>query len=218
MSLLYTNPLANEKDIEDFILEGQAQLRCTGKSLIMQNTLSPNLGQKANYVLWCPETFPTNIRITWEFRPLGQEGLSMIFFGAKGVEGQELFDKDLQTRDGIYNQYHHGDINTFHLSYYRRKEEDEKAFHTCNLRKSHGFHLVAQGADPLPNAYPNMEFYKLTLDYRPEYISFSINGLRVLEFFDDGKAYGPHLKDGKLGFRQLAPLTGEYRNLKVFKL
>ncbi len=134
------------------------------------------------------------------------------------MEGQELFDNSLQTRSGIYNQYHHGDINTFHLSYYRRKETDEKAFHTCNLRKSYGFHLVAQGADPLPNAYHNMEFYKLTLDYKPDYISFSINDLRLLEFFDDGETFGPQLQDGKLGFRQLAPLIGEYRNLKVFKL
>jgi hypothetical protein len=218
MSLLYTNSLANEKNLEDFILEGQAQLNCTGKSLVMQNTLSPALGQKANYVLWCPETFPPNIRITWEFRPLSEEGLSMIFFGAKGMEGQELFDNGLQTRSGIYNQYHHGDINTFHLSYYRRKEADEKAFHTCNLRKSYGFHLVAQGADPLPNAYHNMKFYKLALDYKPDYISFSINGLKLLEFFDDGETFGPQLQDGKLGFRQLAPLIGEYRNLKVFKL
>ncbi|MDE7254479.1 MAG: YesU family protein [Acetatifactor sp.] len=25
--------------------------------------------QKANYVLWCPEDFPENVRIEWKFQP-----------------------------------------------------------------------------------------------------------------------------------------------------
>ncbi|MBV2240591.1 YesU family protein [Bacillus inaquosorum] len=41
-----------------------------------------------------------------------------------------------------------GDINALHLSYFRRKYAEERAFRTCNLRKSRGFHLAAMGADP----------------------------------------------------------------------
>jgi len=32
------------------------------------------------------------------------------------------------------------------------------------------------------------------------------------------KTYGPLLEDGKIGFRQMAPLVAEYANLKVYEL
>lgn len=38
-------------------------------------------------------------------------------------------------------------------SCYRRKQRSERAFRTCNLRKSKGFYLVKQGADPIPGAW-----------------------------------------------------------------
>lgn len=44
-------------------------------------------------------------------------------------------------------QYHHGDLDAYNVSYYRRRANSERAFHLCNLRKSHRFRLVAQGAD-----------------------------------------------------------------------
>nr|WGD69384.1 DUF1961 family protein [Bacillus subtilis] len=35
------------------------------------------------------------------------------------------------------------------------------------------------------------------------YVHFSINGLPILEWMDDGKTYGPVLTKGKIGFRQM---------------
>ncbi|MBR5009929.1 MAG: DUF1961 family protein, partial [Clostridia bacterium] len=113
---------------------------------------------------------------------------------------------------------HHGDINAFHLSFFRRKEPDERAFHTCNLRKSYGFYLVAQGADPIPNVEDVTRFYELSLVKRGFDISFSVNGLEVLRFTDDGTEYGPLLGGGCIGLRQLAPMIGEYSDLKVYEI
>ena len=81
----------------------------------------------------------------------------MMFFAAQGRNGENLFDPQLQKRTGEYIQYHHGDINAFHVSYFRRKEPDERAFHTCNLRKSYGFYLVCQGADPAADSGADAE-------------------------------------------------------------
>ena len=114
--------------------------------------------------------------------------------------------------------YHHGDINAFHVSYFRRKEPDERAFHTCNLRKSYGFHLVTQGADPIPDASEDAQWYSLKLEKDKNFVRFYVNDLKVFEFEDDGKTYGALLKGGCIGFRQLAPMIGEYRNLKVYKI
>ena len=143
--LIYENKLSCEKDVEGFVLEGSANLSFPEGKLRMENALSAAEGQKANYVLWCPEDFPSDVRIEWKFRPIKEPGLAILFFAAKGRNGEDIFADSLAERTGEYVQYHHGDIDAFHVSYFRRKEPDERALHTCNLRKSYGFHLVSQG-------------------------------------------------------------------------
>lgn len=216
--LLYDNPLCCETDIAKFSLEGSADIQFQDEAMVMQNKLANELGQKANYVLWCPINFPADVQIEWDFKPLTNSGLCMLFFAASGIHGEDLFDRTLQKRTGEYGQYHSGDINTYHVSYFRRKEPDERGFHTCNLRKSKGFYLVAQGADPIPDAVDVSDFYHICVRKKGKQISFSINDLAVFTFEDDNEMYGPTLGTGKIGFRQLAPLSAAYRNLKVYQI
>lgn len=216
--LIYHNPLACEKNIEGFVLEGTAKISFPEGKLRMENGLSAAQGQKANYVLWCPQDFPSDIYIEWEFQPLKEPGLAILFFAAKGRNGEDLFDPSLQKRTGEYPLYHHGDINAFHVSYFRRKEPDERSFHTCNLRKSYGFHLVTQGADPIPDVADVSEPYKLGLLKYEDQVRFFVNGLEVFSYIDDGVTFGERLAGGKIGFRQLAPMIGEYAQLKVYEL
>lgn len=216
--LVYENSFSCEDDLKGFVLEGSANIRFQDSSMIMKNELANELGQKANYVLWCPKDFPADVQIEWDFRPLTNEGLCMLFFAASGINGEDLFDSVLQKRTGEYAQYHSGDINAYHVSYFRRKEPDERAFHTCNLRKSKGFHLVSQGADPIPDAADATEFYHICVRKKNNNISFYVNDLCVFTFIDDNETYGSLLGTGKIGFRQMAPLTAAYRNLKVYQI
>lgn len=217
-TLIYDNPLACEEDLKDFILEGSAAVSFPQGRLRLENKLDASEQQKANYVLWCTKEFPSDICIEWDFWPVKQPGLCIMFFAAKGRGGEDLFDPSLQKRTGEYPLYHHGDINAFHISYFRRKEEDEKAFHTCNLRKSYGFHMAAQGGDPIPDVSDAKPPYHLMVEKKDDTVRFLINELEVLRYIDDGVTYGPRLAGGKIGFRQLAPFIGEYKNLKVFSL
>lgn len=216
--LIYENALASEKDIQNFLLEGQAKISFENDAMILENALSAENGQKANYVFWCKELFPAEVKITWEFKPLREPGLCILFFGAMGQNGEDLFSPSLNKRTGEYPQYHHGDINAFHVSYFRRKEPDERAFHTCNLRKSYGFHLVSQGGDPIPDVADAKDFYRLEVLKKKDLVTFTVNDLEVFQFADDGRTYGAQLGEGYIGFRQLAPLIGAYRNLKVYTL
>jgi len=218
MKLIYENPLAREEDVQDFILEGTAGISFPQGAMRIESTMSPQEGQKANYVYWCKKDFPENIQIEWDFKPLKEPGLAMIFLAARGRQGEDLFDPALSPRTGEYPQYHHGDINAFHISYFRRKEPDERSFHTCNLRKSYGFYLVSQGADPIPDVADVSDFYHLKVVKTGNQVSFSVNDLTSFVFEDDGETYGPLLKGGKIGFRQLAPMIAEYKNLKVYEL
>ncbi|MEV5025132.1 DUF1961 family protein [Paenibacillus sp. LPE1-1-1.1] len=215
--LLYSNPLRTPEDLSGFRLEGVAAMTFPKGQLRMESVLEPEEGQQANFVLWCPVNFPSDIAVEWEFRPIREPGLAILFFAASGANGLDLFDSSFKPRTGEYEQYHHGELDAYHLSYYRRRWPEERAFHTCNLRKSYGFHLVAQGADPLPPVADCSGFYRLRLQQRGSRIDFSVNGLPVLAWEDDG-AYGPPLGSGKIGFRQMSPFIAEYANLKVYGL
>ncbi len=212
---LYENRLASPNDVEGFLLEGEAHVSFPEGRLRMENALAPELGQQANFVYWCPEDLPADVAISWDFWPIREPGLCILFFSARGHEGKDLFDPALVQRTGEYKQYHHGDIDAFHISYFRRRWPTERSFHTCNLRKSYGFHMVAQGADPLPSVEDADSPYHIELIKCGARVTFTINDLPILEFVDDGATFGPLLGGGRIGFRQMAPLIAEYANLEV---
>lgn len=216
--MIYYNPLASEKDVSGFVMEGEASVSFPNGAMRMENKLDPGAGQASNFVFWCPIHFPSDIRVIWDFRPIREPGLSMLFFAATGRQGEDLFAPHLAPRTGPYEHYHSGDINALHVSYFRRRFPEERAFHTCNLRKSYGAHLVCQGADPIPDVEDAQGVYRMELTKLGADISFSINDLTVFQWTDDGHTYGPLLGGGKIGFRQMAPLVGEYANFTVYAL
>ena len=215
--LIYQNPLASPADIAGFRLEGKARLSFEAGAMEMKNSLDPSPGQNANFVLWCPEEFPRDVEISWRFSPVKEPGLCILFFAARGIDGQDVFAQSLRPRDGEYPQYHSGDINCFHVSYFRRMWEDERSFHTCNLRKSKGFHLVCQGADPLPGAEDSKGFYEMKIEKKGRNIRFYMESLLIFDYTDDG-SLGDVPGGGKIGFRQMAPLVGRYKDLRVYEI
>ncbi|WP_235347425.1 DUF1961 family protein [Arthrobacter sp. SPG23] len=214
--LLYGNPLAGPADVAGWVAEGPLSLGARDGGLELSGALNDDeFGDHAHWTFWCPVEFPDGIRISWEFLPLAEPGLAMVFFAATGHAGRDLFSADLAPRTGYYPQYHSGDIDALHVSYFRHKYDAERAFRTCNLRKSAGFELVAQGADPLPPAEDARDFYRMELVKDGPRVAFSINGLPLFEWTDTSDKV---LGGGYLGFRQMAPLRAAYRNLTVEKI
>ena len=207
---IYRNPLAGPGDLAGFRLEGDGAMTFPMGRMRLESLRPPADGQAANVVLWCPEDLPADVRIEWDFWPVREPGLCIMFFHARGRGGEDLFDPGLAPRNGPYEQYHHGDLDTYHVSYFRRRWPAERALHTCNLRKSHGFHLAAQGADPIPGVEDAQGPYKLRLSVGRGRITFAVNDLISLQWDDDQPLTG-----GKVGFRQMAPLIGEYANLRI---
>ncbi|GAF64832.1 hypothetical protein BTS2_1728 [Bacillus sp. TS-2] len=215
---LYENSLQSVDDVKDWISEGEVNISSLDNRLLLKNVKDPDVyGDHAHWLLWCNQKFPDDIIIEWDFLPLEEPGLCMMFFSAEGKNKKDLFDAQLEKRDGYYPQYHSGDMNTYHLSYFRHKYEEERAFRTCNLRKSHGFHLVTSGADPLPPVEDVLAPYQMKLVKYQNIIQFSINELPILYWEDDGETYGEVLHGGYIGFRQMAPMVASYANLRVSK-
>ncbi len=132
------------------------------------------------------------------------------------------FSADLAQRTGFFPQYHSSDITALHISYLRRKFASERAVRTCNLRKSPGAHLVAQGADPLPSPEDAEGFYRVEVCVEvckdgPQ-VTLTINGLQIFDWLDNDPATGPRVDGGYLGLRQMAPLRAAYKNLTVTAL
>ncbi len=214
--LLYSNPLAGPADVSAWMAEGPLRLGSHNGALELSGSLDDEeFGDHAHWTFWCPEEFPDGIRIRWEFLPLAEPGLAMLFFSALGHGGRDLFSADLAPRTGYYPQYHSGDIDALHVSYFRHKYESERAFRTCNLRKSAGFELVAQGADPLPPTGDAVDFYRMEVLKDGPRVAFSINGLPLIEWSDRSDKV---LGGGRVGFRQMAPLKAAYRNFTVEKI
>jgi hypothetical protein len=214
--LLYSNPLAGPADVSGWMAEGPLSLGSHNGALELSGLLDDEeFGDHAHWTFWCPEEFPDGIRISWEFLPLAEPGLAMLFFSALGHGGRDLLSADLAPRTGYYPQYHSGDIDALHVSYFRHKYESERAFRTCNLRKSAGFELVAQGADPLPPAGDAVDFYRMEVLKDGPRVAFSINGLPLIEWSDGSDKV---LGRGRVGFRQMAPLKAAYRNFTVEKI
>lgn len=214
--MTYRIPLASEADLSGWVAEGPVGISHEDDGMVLASTadeqalIAQGRGDHAHFTLWCPTIFGADVDISWEFKPLAGQGLAMLFFAASGADGRDLFDPGLAERTGYYPQYHSGDISTLHVSYYRRKWPTERRFHTCNLRKSPGFHLVAQGADPLPPIEDVDAHYRIKVVKRGPDVTFSIDDLPLFSWTD------PHpLGAGRIGFRQMAPLIAHYRNLEV---
>ncbi|MHC4511400.1 MAG: DUF1961 family protein, partial [Planctomycetota bacterium] len=118
-----------------------------------------------------------------------KKGLNIVFFNARGINGESIFDPTLQERNGVFKQYHSGDLNNYHVSYWA----GDRGF--SNLRKNRGFHLVSSGKDYIiagdPNAFQTVQIYK-----RAEKIRVTVDGLVAVAFDDDGKTFGSVHKDG----------------------
>lgn len=230
--MIYSNPLRGPADVADWVAEGPIQSGTYNPgtnddagpgsgsdgatALVLSGGVDAEVhGDHAHWTLWCPEEIPDHVRIAWEFLPLEEPGLAMVFFSARGHGGEDLFSPSLAPRTGFYPQYHSGDIDALHISYFRHKYASERAFRTCNLRKSAGFELVAQGADPLPSPEDAEGFYRMEVVKDGPRVAFSINGLLLFEWVDPSPA---PLGGGYFGIRQMAPLRAAYRNLSIHPL
>lgn len=213
---LYTNPLGSDSDVGGFRLEGRAAVSFPLGRLRMESVTDDVDGKDGNFVFWCPQEFPDRVEISWDFWPIREPGLCILFFAGAGRDGKDLFSDGMEPRDGRYELYHSGDLNAYHVSYFRRK--NDKRLHTCNLRKSRGFHLVAQGADPIPPAATAEPPYRMTLICYEGEVEFRVDDLPVLQWTDDGTIGGSRHAGGRIGFRQMAPLIAEYANLEVHTL
>jgi len=179
----------------DWVLEGKAQAAVEGGRLRLKN--DPD-----HLVFWNTRDFPSDFLLEFGVSPADSTcGLAIVFFAAKGLKGESIFDLDQPRRDGVFTNYTNGAIDSYHASYWATSEKGE-ARGTAHIRKNHDFHLVAMGKDFMAGqgAGPHrVRVLKIGGRIRVE-----TNGKISVAWEDDGKTFGPVLKDGLIGLRQMS--------------
>jgi hypothetical protein len=139
--LIYENNFASEKNLADWIMEGQGKIEFVNNVMEMY---SPN--EEGHHVFWCPNDFPKDFIAEWDAKNFETDaGLCIIFFAAKGLNGQSIFDSSMPKRTtGVFTDYTKGALNCYHISYYANAKDDAHR-ETANLRKNKGFNLVLTG-------------------------------------------------------------------------
>jgi Domain of unknown function (DUF1961) len=129
------------------------------------------------------------------------------------MKNTPLSDRLLEPRDGTYKQDHSGELNGYHISYWAAGRG------TANLRKSKGFHLVAEGKDLICDA-PAHVFQTVRVYKRGGTIRLTIDDVVALAWEDDGKLQGPASdQPGWFGLRQMGHTHRcEYGHVKVYRL
>ena len=186
--VVYENALCSPEDIRDFYIEGEADI--SFESGFMR------LATSSEAALWFPKVLPADIRIDWDYRPVKEPGASELIFAAKpSPEGDRA--------------------NAYLLTYFKRRNEKERLFHTSCLYKDSEKDLLYRGGDPLPDAREGLMWYHLSIVKRVGDVFYGINNLEVLHYSHEGMTHGDMLTGGNMAFRQSGNMIAEYRNLKV---
>ncbi len=196
--------------LKDWRLEGGKSMSVANGNLILE---SDSEKEKDHLVCWLTKEVPADFLLEFTLRPQDRkQGLNIVFFSARGVKGESIFDPSLNPRNGEYPQYNRGDINCYHISYWAAGRG------TANMRKSKGFHLVAEGKDLIHGA-PADAFQTIRLYKRGGKIRLMVDDVVAMAYDDDGQSYGPVLQSGWISLRQMVKTERcEYGHVKVYPL
>ena len=210
---LYQTTFDDPAEVKDWRLEGGKSVSIADGKLVLES--ESGKATNANHlVCWLTREMPADFLLEFSVRPQDRKvGLNIVFFNARGIHGESIFDPSLAPRNGLFKQYHSGDLNNYHISYWAGDRG------TANVRKNQGFHLVAVGKD-LVNSAPADAFQTVRLYKHGGTIRLMVDGVVSVAFDDDGKAWGPAWNhSGWIGLRQMAhTIRCEYDHLKIYPL
>lgn len=214
---VYASAFDDVAALKDWKLEGGKRMSIENGRLVLESEPSDGKISEAlhnHLVCWLTNEMPADFLLEFKVRPQNRkQGLNIVFFNARGIHGESIFDPALKPRNGLFAQYHSGDLNNYHISYWAAERG------TANVRKNAGFNLVATGKDLITVA-PADVFQTVRLYKRGGTIRLMVDDLVAVAFDDDGKTFGKFwAHSGWIGLRQMAhTIRCEYDDLKVFPL
>ena len=206
---------------EQWVLEGPAAAAAGDGQLLIDNLEDG----PAHVVLWLPRVFPDSFLLEFDITiETADEGLAIVFFAARPRDDPtgSIFKLGLPKRHGVFRDYIHGEVNSYHVSYLaagRRGTSIPGDRRTANARKNSGFWLVACGDDQIQGKGLGRGPHRVRILKDGNRVRVEANGRLSVAFDDDGQTYGPVWGDGYIGLRQMNHLgSARYSNLRVYAL
>jgi len=206
-----------------WVLEGRARAEVKDGAMTVTSS-TEGIASDNHAVLWNTEVFPENFLLEFDMTPKDPaRGLGIIFFCATSREdGGSVFSGGLPKREGDFTRYNRGAIDCYHTSYWASSAGGSRL--TTNLRKNHGFELVALGdekiaASTMDDAASHAGPFHIRLLKIDNRIELETMGKRVLVWEDDGQKYGPVLGEGQIGLRHMGH-AGQvmYHSFRVYEV
>lgn len=216
MHPVYVNEFEDVAALADWQLEGGLRMGVERGNLVLESQPGTTVSQANadHLVCWLRREMPADFLFEFTVRPVNRaQGLNIVIFNARGIHGEEIFNPALAPRDGTFAQYHSGDLDNYHCSYWAGDRS------TANLRKNKGFKLVATGPDLVADAPPG-GFQTIRVYKRGGTIRVTVDDVVSVAWDDDGKAFGPAItRPGWIGLRQMAhTVRCEYGRLRVYPI
>jgi hypothetical protein len=213
---VYRTLFDDESALRDWRLEGGSRMSVRNGKFVLESppgakTPADNTG---HLVCWLTREVPADFLLEFSFRPQNRrQGLAIIFFNTRGVNGESVFDPALKPRDGTFLQYLRSDLNSYHVSYWAADRL------TSHLRKNYGAHVVAVGDDLVTGAASDI-FQIVRIHKRGGTVRVTVDGIVALAYEDDGRTHGPvWTHSGWIGLRQMSHTeSAEYDHLSVWPL
>jgi hypothetical protein len=212
----YVSGFENPAALQDWRMEGGRRMGVENGRLVLDSE-DPGGKPKAgdnHLVCWLNREMPADFLLEFGVRPEHRNrGLNIVFFNARGVRGESVFDPGLRPRTGVFEQYHSGDLNNYHISYWAGERG------TAHIRKNAGFHLVSEGREMVAAGGADA-FQKIRVYKRGGSIRLMVDDRVSAVWEDDGKTFGPvWTHSGWMGLRQMAHSGKcEYDSVKVWPL
>ncbi len=172
--------------------------------------------ERSHMVVWNRAVFPADFLLEFEVCHHGSnDGLTLFFFCATGLEGEDLFDMALPVRRADYPLYHSDRLRCYSLSYWSRNRGEQDALKderfTARLRRNPGKRQVAWGPSrTLGSTEKSRTVRLLKAGAR---IEAEIEGEVVLRW-DDPE---PPLGAGRIGLRSMSGVKQvSYDNFRVW--
>jgi len=171
----------------------------------------------SHMVVWNKNRFPADMMFEFTINHHGSEnGLTLVFFAAQGLQGQEIFALNLPPRKGDYRKYNRGALSNYTVSYWSRNKAEgaiKKGEQYSNrVRKNPGANLLATNAS-LTDQCNDCDFRVRILKIAGN-ITAEINGT-VVNHVTDPDPHG----GGYIGLRSMQGVTKvSYEDFKVWSV
>jgi hypothetical protein len=193
----------------EWIAEGQGGAQVCGGRLHVSPVPFKSCGQPvdregrepSHMVVWNKARFPADMLLEFTVNHHGSDdGLTLVFIAAEGMDGEDVFDLSLPPREGVYRNYNRGQLKNYTVSYWSRNKKpslvERGEQYTNRMRKN-------PGANKLSTEYSRTDKcndcdYRIRILKSGGFIAVEINGEVVNQFTDPDP-----LGSGFIGLRNM---------------